>query len=179
MIYAYPEARPILARTPAVLDTMLRDLPSPWIEASSGPGDWSPYDVVGHLIAGDKTDWIPRSRIILDGGVEPFAPFDRFAQEHDSVGRTLPELLDEFAALRRANLEAFDAFDLSPANLRREGKHPAFGTVTLAQLLSTWVAHDLGHIAQIVRAMAGRYREDAGPWTAYLPILAPRPPSDR
>ncbi len=169
------EARAVLARTPATLDALLRGLPDPWIEAPDGDDGWTPHEVVGHLIIGERTDWITRARSILEHGeADIWKPFDRFAQQRECAGLPLDDLLDEFAELRAANLEAFDALGLDEERLALRGVHPAFGSVSMEQLMATWVAHDLGHIAQIVRAMAGRYREAAGPWTEYLPILAPK-----
>lgn len=164
--------RVVLARTPGVLDTLLHDLPAPWIEQREGPDTWSPFDVVGHLIHGERADWIPRVRLLLEHGpARAFDPFDRFAQFAESRGKTMRVLLDEFATLRRENLAALDALRLTPADLARTGRHPDLGAVTLAELLATWVVHDLGHIAQIARAMASGYAEAVGPWAAYLPVL--------
>jgi len=165
-------ALPVLDRTPATLRAMLRGLPAGWTEANEGPGTWSPYDVVGHLIHGERTDWIPRARIILARGRDRrFAPFDRSAQARESAGKTLETLLDELAELRAGNLAELRGWRLTETELALEGEHPDFGAVTLRQLLATWVAHDLGHIAQVSRAMARRYRDDVGPWRAYLPVL--------
>jgi len=161
--------RDLLARTPALLDAWLRGLPTEWVHATEGPETWSPFDVVGHLIHGERTDWIPRARIILASeGPKTFERFDRFAQLEAHRGRSLEELLDTFAELRRANLAALTALDLSPADLERTGEHPELGTVTLRQLLATWVAHDQGHVAQIARVLAKQYRDEVGPWRAYL-----------
>jgi hypothetical protein len=166
------KAIPVLERTPTVLRAMLAGLPSAWIESTEGPETWSPYDIVGHLIHGERTDWIPRARLILVQGPERrFAPYDRFAQFHESQGKTLTDLLDEFTELRAQNLATLVSWQLTDAELRLEGEHPAFGPVTLRQLLSTWVAHDLGHLAQVARVMARQYREDVGPWRAYLSIM--------
>lgn len=165
-------ARALLGRTPATLDALLHDLPAPFVHADEGPDTWSPFDVVGHLIHGERTDWLVRARLILrPGGPHPFEPFDRFAQEEASRGQSLDELLDTFAALRAENLRALDALTLTPADFEREGRHPDFGAVTLRELLAAWVVHDLGHLAQISRALAKRYRDDVGPWRAYLPVL--------
>lgn len=162
----------VLGRTPHVLRAMLATLPSEWTDATEGPETWSPYVIVGHLIHGERTDWIPRARIILAQGTNRlFAPYDRFAQFRESQGKALIELLDEFARLRADNLATLAAWQLTEAQLALDGQHPEFGTVTLAQLLATWVAHDLGHIAQCARVMAKQYREAVGPWRAYLPIL--------
>ena len=166
------ECHAVLSRTPAALDALLRGLPGAWIEARDGEDSWSPYDVVGHLLHGDKTDWMARLRIILSAGEDhDFAPFDRFAQFEESKGLGLNELLDRFAALRAENLAELARIDPTAEQLTRTGVHPAFGEVTLKQLLATWAVHDLGHIAQISRVMARRYRTDVGPWIEYLPIL--------
>jgi len=162
----------ILERTPGVLRTMLSGLSSAWIDGTEGEKTWSPYDNVGHLVHGEKTDWIQRAEIILaQGQNRSFTPFDRFAQFRDSEGKSLEDLLAEFERLRRANVEKLRGWKLTDAQLALEGIHPAFGPVTLRQLLSTWVAHDLGHIAQIARVMAKQYRDAVGPWRAYLPVM--------
>lgn len=161
----------MLRRTPRVLDAWLRDLPRDWCEAREGPGTWSPLEVVGHLIHGEYADWMPRTRLLLEHGERrAFEPFDRLGQQRLIAGRTLESLLDEFATARAASLESLHALALTPADLARTGRHPEFGTVTLSQLLATWVAHDLGHLLQIARVMARRYGEDVGPWTAYLSV---------
>lgn len=162
----------ILARTPGTLRAMLSGLPSEWTDATEGPETWSPYDIVGHLIHGERTDWIPRARIILEQGADRrFTPYDRFAQFRESQGKTLTDLLDEFEKLRRWNLDTLAGWELTDAQLALDGEHPEFGPVTLRQLLATWVVHDLGHIAQVARVMARQYREPIGPWRAYLPIV--------
>ena len=162
----------VLERTPMVLRAMLSGLPTAWTNATEGPETWSPYVIVGHLIHGERTDWIERARIILaQGENRRFAPYDRFAQFHESEGKTLADLLDAFARVRGDNLARLAGWKLTEAQLALEGEHPAFGTVTLRQLLSTWVAHDLGHIAQTARVMAKQYRDAVGPWRAYLPVL--------
>ena len=172
MTYSVDEAAAILERTPRILREWLAGLPEPWVRATEGPETWSAYDVVGHLIHGERTDWIPRAEIILSKGESaPFTPFDREAMFAASAGKPLGELLDTFATLRAANVARLRAFALSESDLDRRGVHPEFGPVTLRQHLATWVAHDLGHIAQIARVMAKRYRTDAGPWTKYLSIL--------
>ncbi len=166
------DAAAILARTPAALDALLRDLPDGWVTAHEGGESWSPFDVVGHLIHGERTDWMPRARIILEHGeARAFDTFDRFAQLEVSRGRTLASLLDEFAALRQQNLRELAALRLTEADLDRRGRHPQLGAVTLRQLLATWVAHDLGHVAQTARVMAKQYRDAVGPWRAYLPVM--------
>lgn len=167
------EAVTILARTPATLDAMLRGLPDTWIAAHEGGDTWSPFDVLGHLIHGERTDWMLRARIILDqGDTRPFETFDRFAQFAASQGRTLASLLDEFASLRRENLRKLTAWPLSESDLDRRGQHPQLGAVTLRQLLATWVAHDLDHVVQIARVLARQYSEEVGPWRAYLRIIS-------
>lgn len=167
------EAIAVLERTPATLDTLLRGLPDGWIHAHEGGETWSPFDVIGHLIHGEQTDWLGRIRIILEHGEgRPFDKFDRLAQFAASKGRTLDALLDEFAALRRANLGALRGLGLGPADLVRTGTHPAFGRVTLGQLLATWVAHDLDHVVQIARVLARQYSDEVGPWRAYLRIIS-------
>ena len=162
----------VLERTPATLRVMLAGLPASWTDATEGPDTWSPYVIVGHLIHGERTDWIPRAQIILAQGPERrFTPYDRFAQFRESQGKSLADLLDEFARLRAENLATLAGWRLTDAQLDRQGEHPAFGAVTLRQLLATWVAHDLGHIAQTARVMAKQYREAIGPWRAYLPVM--------
>ena len=162
----------VLERTPATLRAMLAGLPSSWIDATEGPETWSPYVIAGHLIHGERTDWIPRARIILAQGADhSFTPYDRFAQFHESQGKSLADLLDEFARLRAGNLATLAGWRLTDAQLDLTGEHPEFGPVTLRQLLATWVAHDLGHIAQTARVMAKQYRDAIGPWRAYLPIV--------
>ena len=175
MSFDLDQARQILERTPEVLRSLLEGLDEEWIHADEGPDTWSAFDVVGHLIHGDQTDWIARAKRILEHGTElAFEPFDRFAQEEESRGKTLGQLLDEFAAIRRRSLEALAALDLSPADYEREGMHPALGKVTLGELLATWVTHDLGHVAQISRVLAKRYAGEIGPWTEYIPVVSER-----
>ena len=162
----------ILERTPATFRALLGGLPEAWTAANEGPDTFSAFDNVGHLIHGERTDWIPRARIILaQEAVRRFEPFDRFAQYRESEGKNLAELLDEFARLRRDNLEVLRGWRLSDRQLALEGEHPELGTVTLGQLLAAWVAHDLGHVAQTTRVLAKQYREAVGPWRAYLPVL--------
>jgi hypothetical protein len=162
----------VLERTPRTLDAMLRGLDSAWTDATEGPETWSPWVIIGHLVRGERADWIPRATIILAQGEDRrFTPFDRFAQFRESEGKSLGALLDEFAQIRAENLATLAAWRLTDAQLALEGIHPQFGAVTLRQLLATWVAHDLGHIAQIARVMAKQYREAVGPWRAYLPVL--------
>ena len=162
----------VLERTPHALRALLAGLPPAWTEATEGPETWSPYVVVGHLIHGERTDWIPRARIILDQGPQRrFTPYDRFAQFQESRGKSLADLLDELARLRAENLVTLAGWRLGDAQLALEGEHPEFGVVTLRQLLATWVAHDMGHVAQIARVMAKQYRDAVGPWRAYLSIM--------
>ena len=162
----------ILERTPHTRRAMLAGLPPSWTEANEGPETWSPYDIVGHLIHGERTDWIARALIILSQGPERrFTPYDRFAQFRESQGKSLADLLDEFARLRAENLATLAGWRLTNAQLALQGEHPEFGAVTLRQLLATWVAHDLGHIAQTARVMAKQYRDAVGPWRAYLPVM--------
>jgi hypothetical protein len=171
--FAIDEAVAILERTPATLDALLRGLPETWINSNEGDKTWSPFDVIGHLIHGERTDWIPRARIILEHGeTKPFDKFDRFAQFAVSKDWSLPALLDEFATLRQQNLQALQALNLTDADLDRRGRHPELGVVTLQQLLSTWVAHDLDHIVQISRVLASQYSDEVGPWRAYLRIIS-------
>ena len=166
------ECQSILSRTPATLDALLRGLPEVWTEATEGPGTWSPYVVVGHLVHGERADWMPRLAIILEHGTaRAFDPFDREAQFRESVGKSLAALLDEFAELRRENLERLRALDLQPAQLDLPGTHPSLGAVTVRQLLATWTAHDLAHILQVSRVMAKRYRAEVGPWAEYLSVM--------
>ncbi len=172
MDFALDKGIVVLERTPATVRAMLTDLPSEWTTATEGPETWSPYDIVGHLIHGERTDWIARARMILDQGPNRrFEPYDRFAQFRESQGKSLGQLLDEFQMLRGQNLITLRNFKLTEAQMALEGEHPAFGLVTLRQLLATWVAHDLGHIAQIARVMAKQYRDAVGPWRQYLPVL--------
>ena len=162
----------VLERTPTALRAMLSGLSNEWTDATEGPETWSPYAIMGHLVHGERTDWIPRARLILGEGTDRrFEPFDRFAQFHESRGKTLDDLLTEFAGLRADNMVTLAGWRISDEQLALEGEHPAFGAVTLRQLLATWAVHDLGHIAQIARVMAKQYREAVGPWRAYLPLL--------
>jgi hypothetical protein len=162
----------VLERTPRTLRAMLDGLPEVWTDATEGPDTWSPYVIVGHLIHGDRTDWIPRAQIILaQGANRRFTPYDRFAQFRESQGKSLAQLLEEFADVRAENLATLAAWRLTEPQLDLEGEHPDFGPVALRQLLATWVAHDLGHVAQVARVMAKQYREAVGPWRAYLPVL--------
>ncbi|HSS19625.1 MAG TPA: DinB family protein [Pyrinomonadaceae bacterium] len=168
------EAIAVLERTPAVLSALLCNLPETLIRATEGAGTWSPYDVVGHLIHGELTDWIPRAQQILSGKTEPFERFDRNAQFAVSAGKTLSDLLEEFAKLRTKNLATLKGLNLKAEDFARTGLHPELGSVTLGQLLATWVVHDLDHIGQIARVLAKYHANNVGPWTAYLSILTDR-----
>ena len=171
--FVMEEAVAILARTPPTLDALLRGLPDAWIGAHGGGETWSPFDVVGHLIHGERSDWMSRVRILLEHGESrPFDPFDRLAQFEESRGRSLGSLLDQFAALRSENLAALAALRLSDADLERRGRHPSLGVVTLRQLLATWVAHDLDHLLQIARVLGRQYSDEVGPWRAYLRVIS-------
>jgi hypothetical protein len=166
------ESIAILERMPAALEALLRGLPDSWVRATEGPGTWSPYDVLGHLIHGERTDWMSRLAIMLEFGTErTFDPFDREAQFRETENKSLDQLLDEFKTLRAANVERLRQLDLHSAQLELQGSHPALGRVTVRQLLATWTAHDLDHIVQISRTMAKRYRQDVGPWTEYLSVM--------
>lgn len=172
MEFQIEHAVTILGRTPATLNALLRDLPEPWLAQNEGPETWSPYDVVGHLIHGEETDWIPRAKIILEHGeTRAFEPFDRVAMFEESKGKSIGQLLDTFARLRAENLRDLKALNLTADLLAKRGHHPELGVVTLSQLLSTWVVHDLGHVRQIVRVLSKQYRDAVGPWRAYLSIL--------
>ena len=164
----------ILERTPALLDAWLRGLPGEWLDArTEGPESFSPRDVLGHLIGGERTDWIRRARMILEQGESAtFEPFDRFAFRREAEGHEPAELLDTLARLRRENLAVLRGFGLGVDHLGRLGRHPDFGPVSLGQLLATWVVHDLSHLAQIARVMGKRYGDDVGPWKPYLPMLS-------
>ena len=162
----------LLTRTPAALNALLRDLPEAWTRSHEGANTWSAFDVVGHLIHGERADWIPRARIILQfGEAKTFEPFDRSGHAREMEGKSLGQLLDEFAHIRSENLDALRALDLRPEDLDRRGRHPALGVVTLSQLLATWAAHDLTHLHQISRVMACQYRDAVGPWSRYLGVL--------
>ena len=172
MRFQLTDAIAVLERTPATLRALLRGLPDAWTTSDEGPDTFAAFDNVGHLIHGERADWIPRARIILaQDANRRFEPYDRFAQIRESEGKSLAELLDELARLREENLATLRGWNLSERELTLEGEHPELGPVTLRQLLATWVAHDLGHIAQTARVMAKQYSEAVGPWRAYLPIL--------
>ena len=167
-----PDAVALLRRTPASLDALLRGLPDLWTWSNEGPDTWSPYDIVGHLIHGEYTDWAPRARHIFEHGDSVrFPPFDRTAQFTESRGKSLDQLLDEFATARAQSLTALENLNVTPEDLDRRGLHPKLGPVTLGNLLSTWAAHDLTHLHQISRVMALQYHDAVGPWTAFLGVM--------
>lgn len=162
----------VLRRTPATLQALLEGVGEPWVRGTEGPETFSPFDVVGHLIDGEETDWIPRARIILAKGPDlRFEPYDRFRHWMRNSGRSLESLLGEFARLRAANLELLRTWKLTARELDLPGEHPTLGRVTLRQLLAAWVVHDLGHVAQVARVMAKQYRDEVGPWVRFLPVL--------
>lgn len=163
----------VLERTPLVLKTLLSNLQDEWVMNNEGPETFSPYDVIGHLIHGEKTDWTIRAKIILEFGLSrPFTPYDRFAQQEESKGKSLLQLLDEFEAERNDNVKWLKSLNLTEADLDKKGTHPSLGEVTLRNLLATWVVHDLTHIAQITRVMAKQYKEEMGPWPEFFRILS-------
>ena len=162
----------ILERTPAVLQQLLGGLQDEWVMPNEGPDTFSPFDVIGHLVHGEKTDWMVRARLILEQGTNrPFDPYDRFAQYEESKGKSLNQLLDEFEQLRAGNITGLRSLQITEGDLEKKGMHPSLGEVTLRHLLSTWVIHDLTHIAQITRVMAKQYKEEMGPWPAFFRIL--------
>jgi hypothetical protein len=162
----------LLSRTPAALDVLLRDLPETWTFRNEGENTWNVFDVVGHLVHGERTDWMSRARMILQfGESRTFEPFDRLGQVRESQGKSLGQLLDEFARLRSENLSELRALNLRQVDLERSGRHPSFGVVTLSELLATWATHDLTHLHQISRIMAHQYHEAVGPWSVYLGVL--------
>lgn len=168
----------VLRNTPGVLRTMLAGLSGPWVMSNYGENTFSPFDVVGHLIHGERKDWLERARTILEHGPgRAFEPFDRYAMYKESEGKSIDDLLDEFGRLRAENLKALHELRLRPDQLSLRGRHPALGEVTLGQLLATWVVHDLNHIAQIAKAMSFQYADATGPWKAYLSILKPPQPA--
>ena len=170
--FSLAEAIAVLTRTPSTLNALLRGLPNIWVRGNEGKDTWSAFDIVGHLIFGERTDWMPRVRIMLENGeARPFDPFDRFAQLKESRDKSLEQLLDDFARLRGENLAALQALNLRHEDLTRRGRHPALGVVTLSELLATWAVHDLTHVHQLSRVMAHQYRDAVGPWSAYLGVL--------
>jgi hypothetical protein len=176
MRFELPPSIDILHRTPVTLRAFLTDLDDSWSRATEGPETFSPFDVVGHLIDGEETDWIPRAKIILARGADPTCEsYDRFRHRARNAQRSLNSLLEEFATLRTTNLELLASWKLTEADLDLRATHPSLGPVTLRQLLATWVVHDLGHVAQIARVMAKQYREAIGPWAPFLPVVSDRP----
>jgi hypothetical protein len=172
MEHKLEETVALLARTPAALDALLRGLPEIWTRGNEGSGSWSPFEVVAHLMQAERENWIPRARVILDfGESKSFEPFDREGNFRESRGKTLEQLLDEFARLRAESLQQLSAMNLVPRDLERKGRHPALGAVTLSQLLATWAAHDLTHLHQISRVMAVQYREAVGSWNKFLGVM--------
>lgn len=172
MEFSLPEAVAVLTRTPTTLNALLRGLPDTLLLCNEGKDTWSAFDILGHLICGERTDWMPRVRILLENGeARPFDAFDRFAQSRESQDKSLEQRLDEFACLRSENLAALQALNLPPEDLTRRGRHPALGVVTLSELLATWAVHDLTHVHQLSRVLAHRYREAVGPWSVYLGVL--------
>jgi uncharacterized damage-inducible protein DinB len=175
MNFSLADAVPVLRATPGTLRAWLADLPESWTHRNEGPDTWSPFAIVGHLIHGERTDWIPRlEHLLVHGDSRPFVPFDRFAQFRDSRGKSLEELLDSFAELRRESIGRLESLQLGTRDFDRPGRHPELGPVTLGQLLATWVVHDLNHLGQIARVMGRQYTEAVGPWVEYLPLLRPR-----
>ncbi len=172
MEFNLQQAIALLSRTPATLNALLRDLPEVWTLRNEGENTWSAFEIVAHLIYGERADWVPRARIILQfGETRAFEPFDRLGHVHESQGKSLSQLLDEFARLRSESLDQLGSLNLQPADLDRRGRHPTFGPVTLSQHLATWTAHDLTHLHQISRVMAHQYCEAVGPWRAFLGVL--------
>lgn len=172
MRFELSNATDLLSRTPGVLSLLLKDLPREWTRGNEGGDTWSAFDVLGHLIHGERTDWIPRAKIILGENEDrAFEPFDRFAQFRESEGKSLRELLATFEELRTANLRELRSMAPGPEDLERKGTHPELGTVTLSELIATWVVHDLDHVAQVSRVLAKQYADDVGPWQAYIGVL--------
>jgi hypothetical protein len=162
----------LLERTPGALDELLRGLPPEWTESNEGGDSWGPREIVAHLAHADRTDWMPRARHLLEfGETQPFPPFDRLGQRQAMEGKPLAAILDDFAAARAAALNELRTLNPGPAEMERRGTHPTFGSVTLSQLLATWAAHDLTHLHQIARVMAGQYRQAVGPWSQFLGVM--------
>jgi len=171
--FSLDEAAVLLHQTPKTLEAMLLNLPEGWSESNEGGETWSPIEVLGHLIHGERSDWMPRVRVILESGdSKPFEPFDRFVQVGKDDASALPRLLKEFSTLRARSLSDLRVLGLRPADLDRVGRHPKFGPVTLRQLLATWVAHDYDHVIQIARVLANQYADEVGPWRAYMRVLS-------
>jgi hypothetical protein len=174
MLFHVQSSLQILERTPVVLETLLQNLDENWVTQNEGENTWSPYAVLGHLIHGEKTDWVPRMMIILGKGEnKTFTPYDRFAQFEESKGKTIGDLLDEFKRERNHNLSTLHSIHFTEDLLNKKGIHPAFGEVTLRQLLATWTTHDLAHLCQITRVMAKQYKEEIGPWVKYFSVFNP------
>jgi len=172
MLFNIHASLQILERTPGILETLLQNLDENWVMQTEGENTWSPFDVMGHLIHGERTDWIPRMMIILGNGEnKKFSPYDRFAQFEESKGKTMTNLLDEFRTARNQNLTILRGIDFTENLLERKGIHPSFGEVTLRQLLATWTTHDLAHLCQITRVMAKQYKEEIGPWVKYFSVF--------
>lgn len=172
MEFQLNDAVEVLSRTPGVLNQLLRGLPESWVLTDEGPNTWSAFDILGHLIHGEETDWVPRAKIILKHGEsQVFEPFNRFAQFEKSKGKTTAELLDDFESMRKINLATLKEMNITHDQLSLRGTHPQLGSVTLGELLATWVAHDLSHISQAVRVLCKQYSEEVGPWRQYLSIL--------
>jgi len=172
MNYSIDKSLEILDRTPRILETYLGDLSDEWIFCNEGDETWNAFDIVGHLIHGEKTDWIPRLKIILDDSEnKTFKPYDRFAQFNESKGKSIRQLLEEFSKLREQNIEFLKSLNISETDFNKKAIHPSLGEVTLKNLLATWVAHDLGHISQVSRVMAKQYKDEVGPWIEYISIL--------
>src|SRR6476646_9225879 len=170
--FSLADAIAVLSRTPATLNALLRGLPNVWVRGNEGKDTWNAFDIVGHLISGERTDWMPRVGIMLENGeARPFDPFDRFAQLKESQAKSLEQLLDDFAGLRKDSLATLQALNLQRDDFARRGKHPVLGVVTLSQLLAAWVVHDFTHLHQLSRVMAHQYRDAVGPWSAYLGVL--------
>jgi hypothetical protein len=162
----------LLGRTPTILKKWLANLPIEWSQYKNSEESWSAFDIIGHFIHGEKTDWIPRAQLMLGKeGIKEFEPFDRFAQYEVSKGKTMENLLDEFASLRENNLDILRGLDLQLEDFELQGKHPELGIVTLRQLISTWVVHDMDHLSQIAQGLAQRYKKEVGPWREYLGVL--------
>ncbi len=167
-----PDACAILSRTPAALNALLRGLPDGWVRSNEGKDTWSAIDILGHLIVGERTDWMVRVKVILEyGEARTFDPFDRFAQVNESTNQSMDQLLDDFSKWRNENLAALHGLNLQPQDLARRGRHPALGVVTLGELLATWAVHDLTHLHQLSRVMAHQHKDAVGPWSAYLGVL--------
>ena len=172
MEFSLEKSIEVLERTPKILESYLNHISPEWLHSNEGENTWSPYDIVGHLVYGEKTDWLVRIKVILSKSENKlFEPFDRFAQMNEDSSKSIRELLAEFKTLRQNNLNELNALNITEQDFNRTGMHPEFGEVTLKQLISTWVVHDLGHISQISRVMAKQYKTEVGPWIDYLGIL--------